>query len=76
MCGMKIFIKVKLNAREAGVQKTGGIHFTVSVKERPIKGKANRAIIRALAKYFGVSPSRVQIISGSTSRQKVVEVVM
>ncbi len=45
--------------------------YKVSVKEAPIQGKANEAVIKALAEYFDVAPSRIQLISGQTSKQKI-----
>ena len=71
---MKIFAKAKPNAREEEVLKVDENHFVVAVKESPIKGKANKAIEKAIARYFEVPPSDVRIISGHTSRQKVVEI--
>lgn len=71
---MKIFVKAKPNAREEKVEQTGEIHFTVAVKEPPVGGKANEAIIKALSEYFKIPKSQVRIISGHTSRQKVVNV--
>jgi len=35
-----------------------------------LEGKANRALIKFLAKQLSVSPSAVEILSGHTSRQK------
>lgn len=71
---MKIFIKAKPNSKENKVEKVDDLNFIVSVKEPPVQGRANQAIIRALAEYFNVSLSRLRIISGHTSRQKIVEV--
>ena len=78
---MKIFVKAKPSAKIESVRSIGGLfekkdapHFIVSVKEPPTDGKANRAIEKALAKYFKVPPSRVRIIFGHASRSKVVEI--
>lgn len=49
--------------------------LVVSVKEPAKEGRANWAIERALAAHFGVSPSRVRIVSGQTARTKVVEIL-
>ena len=72
---MRINVKARPNSHEEKVEKIGDTDFIVSVKEPPIGGKANRAIINALAVYFGVGSVRVKIISGWTSRQKVAEVL-
>ncbi len=71
---MKIFVTAKPNAYEAKIEKIDDIHFVVAVEELPVKGQANYAIIRALAKYFGVPPTAVRIVSGLTSRHKILDV--
>lgn len=72
---MKISIKAKPNSREEKVEQITEAEFIVSVKEPPVQGRANEAIIRILADYFNVSKSQVRIVSGWTSRQKVIEVI-
>lgn len=71
---MKIFVKAKPNAKEEEVLKVDENHFVVAVKEPPVNGKANRAIEKVIAEYFNVPPSRVSIISGRVSRQKIIEI--
>lgn len=71
---MKIFIKAKPSAKEAGVEKLNDDNFIVSVKEPPVKGMANAAIIEILAEYFKVLPSQIKIISGYTSKNKIIEI--
>lgn len=78
---MRIVVQAKPSSRQEQVEKldlpaqAGEMNFKVSVKELPVQGRANAAIVRALAEYFKVAPSRVRIISGYTSRLKVVEIV-
>jgi hypothetical protein len=71
---MKIFVKVKPRAREKKVIKISDTNFKVWVKESPEKGKANRAVLKALADYFNISQSNIKIISGSTSKLKIIEI--
>lgn len=73
---MKINVKAKPSAREEEVVKTDETNFMVSVKEPPVQGRANAAIARALAEYFGVSNSQVRLVSGFSSRQKIFEIVV
>jgi len=72
---MKIFVKVKPKAKEEKVEKIDDINFKVSVKESPEKGRANRAVVKTLADYFTVNQTNVRIISGSTSKLKIIEIV-
>jgi uncharacterized protein YggU (UPF0235/DUF167 family) len=72
---MKIIVKVKTNAREEVVEKVTEYEYAVAVKESPIGGKANIAVIKALAKHFKVSASRVHINAGHASKSKIVEIL-
>jgi hypothetical protein len=42
------------------------------VREPPADGRANAAVIRAVARWAGVVPSQVAIVSGATARHKLV----
>ena len=55
-------------------QPEGGL--VVYVRERAIEGAANDAVVRLVATHFGVSPSRVTIRRGHTSKHKTLEVVI
>ena len=70
---MKIQVKVKPNSKSAEVIQEGE-SFIVKVREPPKEGKANHAVIRLLAEHFGVPQSRVRILRGFKSKNKVVEV--
>ena len=48
----------------------GGKALKVKVTAAPEDGKANAALIKFLAKEWGISPSSLEIISGTTSRHK------
>jgi uncharacterized protein (TIGR00251 family) len=44
------------------------------VSAPPVDGKANKALCRLIAKRVGVPPSRVSVVRGEKSRDKVVRV--
>lgn len=71
---MKIFIQAKPNSKEQKIEKIDDSHFIVAIKEPPVRGKANEAIIKVLADYFNAAPSQVKIISGHTSRHKIISI--
>jgi hypothetical protein len=72
---VKIFITGKTGASKDEIKRIDDLHYQVSVKEQPIKGKANKAIEEALADYFDLPKSNVRIVSGYTSRHKIVELI-
>ena len=83
---MRIIVKAKTRAKEEkvervdqpeldlGVGKSEAVTYKVSVKEAPVEGKANEAIVRALAEYFNVAKSQIRLVSGQSSKQKVFEI--
>ena len=71
---MKIFVSAKPNATDNNIEKIDETHFVVAVTEPPIKGHANRAILKILAEYFNVSLYNIKIKSGYTSRNKIIEI--
>lgn len=46
----------------------------VGLTSKPEKGKANRELVSKLAKHFKVPTSSVRIITGHTSKTKLIEV--
>lgn len=72
---MKIFVKAKPGAKHERVEKIDTTHFAVAVREPAKEGKANAAIIKALADYFDIPRSRVNLVSGSSRRQKTFEIL-
>jgi uncharacterized protein (TIGR00251 family) len=51
----------------------GGV-LQARVSAPPVGGRANRALCRLIAKRAGVAPSRVEVIRGEKSRQKLVAI--
>lgn len=72
---MKIFVRVKPKAKEDRVERVDDVNFKVWVKEPAEKGRANQAVLKTLADYFSVSQSNIRIISGATSRLKIIEII-
>ena len=73
---MKIFVKTRPNSKNESVKKLSESNFEICVKEPPVKGLANAAIVKALARHFGVAQSAVKILSGHTSRKKVIQILL
>ncbi|MGA2838548.1 MAG: DUF167 domain-containing protein [Acidimicrobiales bacterium] len=71
---MKRPILVRPRASRTAV---GGSHdgvLVVRVREPATDGRANRAVVEALAAALGVPRGAVQVAGGASSRRKVVEV--
>lgn len=64
-------MRAKPDVYEEKVEQIDETHYRVSVTEPPVKGKANLAITKALASHFNVAPTRVSLVSGYSSRNKI-----
>jgi uncharacterized protein (TIGR00251 family) len=80
---MRIKVRVTTNAKKAEVIETGEARgeiseareFKVRVNAKPVDGAANIRLIEILAEHFNVPFGAIRIISGATSREKVIEIV-
>lgn len=70
---MRIRVMVIPNSKKPSVKKENDT-YVVRVDAPPTKGRANKRLIEILAEYFGVKKSRIRIISGEKSREKIVEI--
>lgn len=72
--GAEIAVRVTPKAaRNAVVVEQGAIRVYVTVV--PEDGKATAAVIKLLAKALGVAKSRLVLVRGATSRDKVFRVI-
>lgn len=76
MATLRIGIRVKPGSSRARVEGAYGPdrQLVVAVNAPPVDGAANEAVIKAVASAFGVRPRYVRLVSGHTSRSKVVDV--
>ncbi len=71
---MMISVKVNFGSSKSAIETIGENEYVVRVKERPVKGKANRELIILLAKHFKTGISNIKIKSGATSTRKVIRI--
>ena len=75
--GARVFLRVTPNASTneiTGEWRGDDVRLAVKVAAPPDKGKANAAVMKLIAKHFGVRKSAVTIIAGEASRLKTVAV--
>jgi hypothetical protein len=69
---IKVYLQPKSSKNEVVGPYRDGIK--VKVTAPPVEGKANEALIRFLAREFGVSPSCIEMIKGRHSREKTLRI--
>ncbi len=67
-------VLVKPNSKKGPLVVTSGTMLTVYLREKPIDGEANAALIKLLAKNFGVAKNRIAIKTGTRGRKKLIEI--
>ena len=72
---MKLFVKIKPNAKQNLVEETGDGFYNVWTKEPAYEGKANASLINLIAEHFHVTKSQVSIVGGKKSKIKIIEIV-
>ena len=48
--------------------------INIGIKSKPIKGEANKEIIKKIAKYFSMSTGMIQIKSGHKTKEKIIKI--
>ena len=72
----RLRLKVTPNAKHPKIQRVEddeGLLYRVYVGAPPENGKANTAVIAALAKAFGHPKSKITVVTGQTSQWKQVQ---
>lgn len=67
-------MRVTPGARHPGVGGRRGDALIVRVAAQAVGGAANRAVIQAVAKSFGVPKRAVTLLHGASGRSKLLEV--
>lgn len=71
---MRLSIVVTARARQPRVERIDAASLRVAVTAPAQEGRANAAVIKAVAEFLQVPPSRVRIVRGATARNKIIEV--
>lgn len=71
---MRIYVKVTAGSSREKVEKISYGNYRAWVSAAPEKGKANDRLEEVLADYFGTKKNKIKIISGKTSRMKLVQI--
>ena len=65
-------VRVTLNARKTIVTRIDAETFEVDVDEEPECGRANRRLLEIMSEHLRVPKSRLALVAGARSRDKVI----
>lgn len=69
-------VKVKTNAILSKIKNADDDIIKVDIAAVPEKGKANKELIKLLANEFKVDKDKIKIISGKSSKLKLVKITL
>lgn len=69
----RINVKVIARARQPRIISVAADSLKVYVTAPAVDGKANQAVIAAVAEYFQIKPRQLRIVSGAKSPHKIIE---
>ncbi len=72
---MKIKVQVKTNCSEQKIEDFGEHNYLVYLKSAPENNKANVELLKLLGKHLGIPSTKLQIVAGNGSRNKVIEIL-
>ncbi len=72
---MRLSVVVTPRAARERVERIDATHLRVAVTAPPHEGRANAAVVKAVAAFLDVAPTRVRIIRGEASRRKIIDVM-
>ena len=67
---VRVAVRVLPRGSRSEIQGVRDGRLRIKTTAPPADGKANKDVIRQLAKEFGVPPSRVELKSGASQRNK------
>lgn len=73
---MKLFVRVKPGSSRPGIEKDDESHWIVRVREPATDGRANAAVLAAVAADLGIARSCVQLQKGAASKWKTFAIEM
>lgn len=71
-CRVTLYVQPRASKTEVAGSHDGCIKVRVAAP--PADGAANRALIEFVAQRLGIAKSRVRLVSGESSRRKIVEI--
>ena len=71
---VRFAVRVQPRASKDEVAGVHGDALRIRLRAPPVDGAANAALVEFLAQVLGVAKQRVRIVTGASSRAKVVEV--
>lgn len=69
-----IMVKVSAGAKQNQLTKLSDNQYKLRLTSLPQKGRANRQLIKIMAKELGVRQKQIEIIKGEKNKEKLIKI--
>jgi uncharacterized protein (TIGR00251 family) len=74
MPSVRVEVYIQTRAAKTGLAGMHGDSIKIRIAAPPVENAANHALIEFVAEHLGIAKRRVRVVSGATSRKKVLEI--
>jgi uncharacterized protein (TIGR00251 family) len=74
MPSVRVAVYIQPRAAKTEFAGVHGDSIKIRIAAPPVENAANRALIEFIAECLGIAKRRVRVVSGATSRKKVLEI--
>lgn len=71
---MLVKVKVFPNSKKEEIVRKSEDGFEIRMKEKPIRGRANKRVVEILSSFLKAPKGRIKLIKGSHGRNKIFEI--
>lgn len=71
---MRVTVQVKPNSKKGPLVEETDAGLIVYIREQPIEGRANKAVVELLSRHFTVPKTNISIKYGLSGRQKIIDI--
>ena len=72
---MKFIVRVKTNSDIQSIEEFGDKRYLVNLKSSPENNEANIELLKLMSKNLCIPSTKLKIVSGMTSRDKILETI-
>jgi uncharacterized protein YggU (UPF0235/DUF167 family) len=72
---MILHIRARPNSSEIKIEKFGENRYLVFLKSPAENNEANIELLKVMGKYLGIPSTKIKIISGLLSKDKILEII-
>jgi len=71
---MYINVKVIPNSKVEKIEEVKPLYYKIKTLKAPVKGEANKDVIRIISEHFDIKRKDIKILNGHTNGEKLIKI--